>query len=234
MKRSRNSAKRIARKTQILAEAHNGLGDALDAEGAVAWRRWCSSGRPCRAKSRLRRRPHNNLGNALGPDGTGRMNEAIAEFETALRLKPDFPAAHNGLGRDLVPRRPSPRGPAAIHAKRFASSLPIRWRTFNLANVLAATGHLSPRSDFRNMKRPCASIPKDALAHNNFGSALALAGKDSRRRRRRSTGRRCGCGPILTRARVLLEQLDRVRRRRLPASTPGGPFCRPCRGSPVP
>jgi len=44
---------------------------------------------------------HNNLGNALERI-PGRLPEAIAEFEAALRSEPDFAEAHVNLGKALA------------------------------------------------------------------------------------------------------------------------------------
>jgi tetratricopeptide (TPR) repeat protein len=46
-------------------------------------------------------RAHNNLGNAL-LDVPGRLADAMAEFEAALRIKPDDAEAHNNLGSALI------------------------------------------------------------------------------------------------------------------------------------
>jgi tetratricopeptide (TPR) repeat protein len=43
---------------------------------------------------------HLNLGRALA--GEGRIDEAIAQYSQALRLKPDFPLAHLNLGLALA------------------------------------------------------------------------------------------------------------------------------------
>jgi tetratricopeptide (TPR) repeat protein len=48
---------------------------------------------------------HNNLGIALGSQG--RIDEAVAEFEAALRIKPDFVDARRNL--DMVRRTTSNR-----------------------------------------------------------------------------------------------------------------------------
>ena len=49
---------------------------------------------------------HSNLGNALKDQG--KLEEAIAEYRTAIRLKPDYATAHNNLAWAMVtsPKRP--------------------------------------------------------------------------------------------------------------------------------
>ena len=42
---------------------------------------------------------HNNLGTAL--EATGKLDEAIAEYREAIRLKPDYAEAHYNLGLTL-------------------------------------------------------------------------------------------------------------------------------------
>ena len=49
------------------------------------------------AKNPANSRAHNNLGNAW-MKMPGRMNEAVAQYEEALRLKPDYAEAHNNMG----------------------------------------------------------------------------------------------------------------------------------------
>ncbi len=47
---------------------------------------------------------HFNLAQALSQ--SGRFDEAIAECREALKIKPDFPAAHNNLGNALIQSKP--------------------------------------------------------------------------------------------------------------------------------
>ena len=74
--------------------------------GAVArrGRRRRPRGDPAEAR---RRRAHINLGNAL--TAQGKLDEAIAEFREAIRLKPDYAEAHNNLGIALRTRGSSTR-----------------------------------------------------------------------------------------------------------------------------
>ena len=45
---------------------------------------------------------HNNLGNVLA--GRGQVDEAIAHYQKALEIKPDYAEAHNNLGNALAGR----------------------------------------------------------------------------------------------------------------------------------
>ena len=45
---------------------------------------------------------HNNLGAALA--GRGQVDEAIAHYQKALEIKPDYAEAHNNLGAALAGR----------------------------------------------------------------------------------------------------------------------------------
>ena len=45
-------------------------------------------------------RPHNNLGNALKDQG--KLAEAVASYQRALALKPDYAKAHSNLGIALT------------------------------------------------------------------------------------------------------------------------------------
>ena len=56
---------------------------------------------------------HNNLGNRLA-QMPGRLNDAIAQYEAALRLKPDFAPGWHNLGTVLVPFGKSAAAAAAF------------------------------------------------------------------------------------------------------------------------
>ena len=79
------------------AEAHNNLGNALQAQGQLAEA-------VSQYQQALRLKPdfveaHNNLGNVLWAQG--QLAEAVAQYQQALRLKPDYAGTHNNLGNAL-------------------------------------------------------------------------------------------------------------------------------------
>jgi len=53
------------------------------------------------AKSPTNARAHNNLANAW-LNMPGRLNDAVAQYDEALRLRPDYAEAHNNLGNALM------------------------------------------------------------------------------------------------------------------------------------
>ena len=71
---------------------------------------------------------HYNLGLALGDQG--KLDEAVAEYRTAIRLKPDVAEAHSNLGNALRPgearrgRRRIPRGDPAQARRRRGPQQP--------------------------------------------------------------------------------------------------------------
>jgi len=77
------------------AFAHNNLGCELEGCRAEVRRPLPISRRPCAEPDDAE--VHNNLGNALEKT-PGRFEDAIAQFEAALRLKPEFAEAHYNLG----------------------------------------------------------------------------------------------------------------------------------------
>jgi tetratricopeptide (TPR) repeat protein len=70
---------------------------------------------------------------------SGRLPEAIAEYQAALRLRPDYAEAHNGLASALA--RVPGRLPEAIAEYRAALRIQPDFAEahFNLGNALAQT-----------------------------------------------------------------------------------------------
>lgn len=68
---------------------------------------------------------HSNLGNALM--AKGRLKDAIAEFESALRIRPDYPDAHFNLGIALA-QVPLPEAPnrLSMAISEFETALRLR------------------------------------------------------------------------------------------------------------
>jgi len=113
----------------------------------------------------------NNLGNTLLE--AGQRDEAIAHFEAALRLKPDFSEAHGGLG-NAFERIPG-RLPDAIAEYRTAVRLePSNIRAHNnLGNALAMDGRLTEA--IAELESVVRLEPDSAEAHSNLGNALRLS-----------------------------------------------------------
>src|SRR5262249_4658202 len=79
---------------------------------------------------------HNDLGAALALKG--RTADAIREFETALRLQPDFPRAHANLGFLLLQA-----GRARDAATHFEALLKLPDQASSLAATLAQDRRLA-------------------------------------------------------------------------------------------
>ena len=115
-------------------------------------------------------RPHNNLGAALW-ETPGRLPEAIAEYQTALRIEPDFVGAHINLGNALL-RMPG-YSPEAI--AEYQTALRIRPDDvdahYNLANALAEMPGQLPEA-IAEYQAALRIRPDHVSAHNNLGNAL--------------------------------------------------------------
>ena len=79
---------------QWVAEAERKL--ALAKQGKLAGHRRTPHRHPTPVR---RRQAHSNLGEALSQQG--KLDEAIAEYRTAIRLQPDLAVAHYNLGNAL-------------------------------------------------------------------------------------------------------------------------------------
>lgn len=112
---------------------------------------------------------HNALGGYL-VDRPGRVRDAIAHFQAALRAKPDYAAAHRGLGLALA--RMGRSQEALEHlttAVRLAPGLADARN--NLGVVLMNSGRLPEAAEqFRQAVR---LRPGFAEAHSNLAAALA-------------------------------------------------------------
>ena len=113
-----------------------------------------------------------HLGNVF--DISGRVPEAIALYERALRIKPDYMEAHSNLGNAL---RQMGRIPEAIAECRTALRLNPNYAKAhnNLGNALLDAGRMPEAlAEYETALR---LTPDDARTHYNFGVALFQAGR---------------------------------------------------------
>lgn len=110
---------------------------------------------------------HNNLGNLLREDG--RLEEAIAHFEAALRVRPDLIKVHNNLGnclRDLE----RPREAIASYRRALAIDPNYAEGNNNLGRTLRETGAVPEAIDV--LLRAMRLDPGNPDVRNNLGMAL--------------------------------------------------------------
>lgn len=112
-------------------------------------------------------RAHNNLGIQLFH--AGRAAEALAAFDTALRLRPAYPEAHNNLGTALLRL-----GRAADAAAAFASALSYQADYAEAhCNLGLARQQLGQNADaLASFSEALRLRPRFADAHNNLGILL--------------------------------------------------------------
>ncbi len=116
-------------------------------------------------------RPHNNLGNTLLPQ-PGRLPDAIAEFEAALRIWPDYTDAHYNLGNALA-QIPG-RLPDAIAEYRQALRMEPDFAQahINLGNLLSQIPGRLPDA-IAQFEAALRTDPDLADAHYNLGTILS-------------------------------------------------------------
>ncbi|MGO9465163.1 MAG: tetratricopeptide repeat protein [Isosphaeraceae bacterium] len=119
------------------------------------------------AQERVDAIAHYNLGNAL--QARGKLEEAVAEYRTAIRLKPDYAEAHVNLGNVLdeqaKPEEAIPEYRTAIRLKPDHADAHT-----SLGTALDDQGKLEEAvAEFRTAIR---LEPDDADAHYNLGIAL--------------------------------------------------------------
>jgi tetratricopeptide (TPR) repeat protein/mono/diheme cytochrome c family protein len=115
---------------------------------------------------------HYNLAAML--QASGNTDEAIAQYQSALRIRPQDPTANNSLGAILLagghPDRALPFFRSAVEV------LPDYFDAhYNLGNALASLGDFAGATE--QFEAAVRVRPADADAHANFGSALAELGR---------------------------------------------------------
>jgi tetratricopeptide (TPR) repeat protein len=111
---------------------------------------------------------HDNLGSALAD--RGRFDAALAQYQEALKIKPDDVKAHNNLG--LIFARRGDLEEAIDHYRQALEKQPdFAAAHNNLGLALADCGELPDA--MAHYKRALAIKPDYAEAHNNLGLALA-------------------------------------------------------------
>lgn len=118
---------------------------------------------------------HNNLGNTLLEQG--QIEAAIAEYETTLRIRPDYAPPHNNLGMALLNLG---RVDEAIpHLQRALEAQPGFAEIHNnLGHALRRKGGLDEA--IRHYERAIELRPALAVAHYNLGSILLEHGRPER------------------------------------------------------
>jgi tetratricopeptide (TPR) repeat protein len=117
-------------------------------------------------------RGHCNLGIALGK--AGRIEEAIAHLEDALRIKPDYPEAHFSLGNVFL--KEGRVNDAIGHYEQALRSKPDHAQAHcNLGIALAQTGNIEEA--IAHFEQALRIKPDYAEAHSNLGNALVQVGR---------------------------------------------------------
>jgi tetratricopeptide (TPR) repeat protein len=116
----------------------------------------------------------NDLGDML--DRQGNVQEAIAHYEQAIRIMPDYADAHDNLGNTL-----KEAGRVGEAKKHYELSLQINPENAdahnNLGNVFVLEGKVSEA--IAHYEQSLRINPENADAHNNWGNVLLQEGKPS-------------------------------------------------------
>jgi tetratricopeptide (TPR) repeat protein len=117
---------------------------------------------------------HSNLAGALSLQA--KLPEAIAHYEQALRLNPDYAEAHNDLGIALA--KAGKIDDAIAHYEQALRIKPNDAKAhYNLGIALAQTG--KTEEAIAHYEQVLRVKPDDAKAHYNLGTALTRVGKMS-------------------------------------------------------
>ncbi len=123
------------------------------------------------AKSPGKFRPHNNLGNAF--NAQGKYDEALEEYQAAIKARPDFAELHNNIGTAFLKKGMLGQAEAAY---REALRLDPAYvdATLNLGFVFEQKGDVEGAAAF--YRKVLESNHDHAAAHNNLGVTLVKRG----------------------------------------------------------
>jgi len=115
---------------------------------------------------------HYNLGAVL--QSRGKLNQAIEQYDAALRIRPQDATVNNALGAVFIAEGHPDR---AIPYLRTAEQIRPDYfdACYNLGNALASTGNFQAAEE--QFAAAVHIKPDDADAHANLGSALAELGQ---------------------------------------------------------
>ena len=115
---------------------------------------------------------HNNLGNVLLQEG--RTDEAIALFQQALQIKPDYADAYYNLGNALL-HETKVDDAIALYRRALQLNPDYAKAHINLGNALILEGKMDEAMD--HYQQALQITPNDAEAHIDLGNALLQKGK---------------------------------------------------------
>lgn len=168
---------RVARKSRVFLQL-SVSGAILIALSVLTWRQ-CGMYRDLETlwRTTIERNPkawmaYNNLGNVLLQNG--RVEEAIAQFQAALKIDPRYATAESNLGNAFL--RLGQGEKSLTHLRRAVEFDPRDAEAHNnLGNTLLQLGHREEAA--AEYRRAFAIDPGYAEAHNNLGALLLQKGE---------------------------------------------------------